>query len=144
MNDIIASVAVYSLLTLPPALLILKFTTKKPGWWLIVLLVAIFVLVGWGLVFSAFVEEQARISEIIDQERYEELPEGWGSDGASGVFALFGGWLVPLAYFVLLLSFIGPTYLPTHLPANLPAYLPGCLALPAYSPAYASYLAGRC
>ncbi len=101
MNDIIASVAVYSLLTLPPALLILKFTTKKPGWWLIVLLVAIFVLVGWGLVFSAFVEEQARISEIIDQERYEELPEGWGSDGASGVFALFGGWLVPLAYFVL-------------------------------------------
>jgi hypothetical protein len=100
-NDIFVSIAIYSFLAFPPALLILKFITKKPGWWLIVLLIVLFVLLGWGLVFTAFVEEQARISELIDQERYEELPEGWDSDGASGVFALFGGWLVPLAYFVL-------------------------------------------
>lgn len=101
MNDIFVSIAIYSFLAFPPALLILKFIAKKPGWWLIVLLIVLFVLLGWGLVFAAFVEEQARISELIDQERYEELPEGWDSDGASGVFALFGGWLVPLAYFVL-------------------------------------------
>jgi len=100
-NDIFVSIAIYSFLAFPPALLILKFIIKKPGWWLIVLLIVLFVLLGWGLVFTAFVEEQTRISELIDQERYEELPEGWDSDGASGVFALFAGWVVPLVYFML-------------------------------------------
>ena len=108
MNDLFASIAICSFLIFPPALLILKFITKKPGWWLVVLIMALFVLLGWGLVFAAFIEEQARISELIDQERYEELPEGWDSDGASGVFALFGGWLVPLAYFVLWLMIYTP------------------------------------
>jgi len=100
-NDIIVSIAIYSFLAFPPALLILKFITKKPGWWLIALLIVLFVLLGWGLVFTAYVAEQDHISELIDQKRYEELPEGWDSDGASGLFALFGGWLVPLAYFAL-------------------------------------------
>ena len=101
MNDIIASIAIFSFVVFPPALLVLKFITKKPGWWIIVLLIVLFALLGWGVVFTAFVEEQNRISELIDQERYEELPEGWDSDGASGVFALFAGWVVPLAYFML-------------------------------------------
>ncbi|MTW20795.1 hypothetical protein [Allochromatium palmeri] len=108
MNDIFASIAIYSFLAFPPAILILKFITKKPGWWLIFLLMVLFVILGWGLVFTAFIEEQARIGELIDQERYEELPDGWDSDGASGVFALFGGWLVPLAYFVLWLVIYTP------------------------------------
>ena len=101
MNDIIASIAIFSFVVFPPALLILKFIAKKPGWWIIALLIVLFALLGWGVIFTAFVEEQNRISELIDQERYEELPEGWDSDGASGVFALFAGWVVPLAYFML-------------------------------------------
>ena len=64
----------------------------------------LFVLPGWDLVFTAHVAEQEHINELIDQQRYEELPEVWDSDGASGLFALFGGWLVPLAYFVLCLA----------------------------------------
>ena len=104
MNDIIASISLYSFLAFPPALLILKFITKRPRWWLVVFLLVLFVLLGWGLVFNAYVEEQEHINELIDQKRYEELPEGWDSDGASGLFALFGGWLVPLAYFVLWLA----------------------------------------
>ena len=95
------SIVICSLLAFPPALLILKFITKKPSWWLIVLLIALFTLLGWGLIITAYVGEQARISELIDQKRYEELPEGWDSDGGSGLFAVFGGWLVPLAYFAL-------------------------------------------
>jgi len=103
-NDIFASIVMYSFLAFPPALLILKFTTKKPAWWIIVLLIVLFALVGWGVVFTAYVEEQLRITELIDHGRYEELPNGWDSDGASGVFALYGGWLFPLAYFVLWLA----------------------------------------
>ena len=67
-------------------------------------MIVLFALIGWGVVLTAYVEEQARISELIHQGRYGELPKGWDSDGASGVFALFGGWLVPLAYFVLWLA----------------------------------------
>ena len=101
MSDSIASVVICSFLVFPPVLLISKFITKRPGWWPIVLLIVLFSLLGWGLIFSAYIGEQARISELIEQKRYGELPEGWDSDGASGLFALFGGWLVPLAYFVL-------------------------------------------
>jgi hypothetical protein len=90
---------IYSFLLFPPALLTIKFITRKPRWWLIVLLVILFALLSWGLVITAYVGEQARISELIDQKRYEELPKGWDSDGASGLFAVFGGWLIPLAYF---------------------------------------------
>jgi len=101
LNDVIASTVIYSFLAFPPALLTFKFIKKRPRWWLIVLLVILFAVLGWGLVIAAYVGEQARISELIDQKRYEELPEGWDSDGASGLFAVFGGWLFPLAYFVL-------------------------------------------
>ena len=99
MNDVIISILIYSFLLFPPALLTIKFITRKPRWWLIVLLVILFALLSWGLVITAYVGEQARISELIDQKRYEELPKGWDSDGASGLFAVFGGWLIPLAYF---------------------------------------------
>lgn len=99
MNDVIISILIYSFLLFPPALLTIKFITRKPRWWLIVLLVILFALLAWGLVITAYVGEQARISELIDQKRYEELPEGWDSDGASGLFAVFGGWLIPLGYF---------------------------------------------
>ena len=101
MADIIASIVIYAFVAFPPALLIVKFITKKPSWWCVVLLMVLFALLGWGLVFTAYVGEQAHIGELIEEGRYEELPEGWDSDGASGLFALFGGWLVPLAYFVL-------------------------------------------
>ena len=104
MNDIFTSIVMYSFLAFPPALLILKFATRKPAWWLILLLIVLFALLGWVAVFNAYVEEQLRIAELIDQGRYEELPNGWDSDGASGVFALYGGWLFTLAYFVLWLA----------------------------------------
>lgn len=69
--------------------------TQKPAWWLILLLI---VILGWSVVIVVYMEEQMHISELIDQGRNNELPEGWDSDGASGLFAVFGGWLVALAY----------------------------------------------
>ena len=44
MNDIIATTSLYSFLAFPPALLILKFITKKPRWWLVVLFLVLFVV----------------------------------------------------------------------------------------------------
>lgn len=86
MNDITGSIVIYSFLAFPPTLLIFRFIAKKPTWWIILLLALLFVLVGWFLIIGAYLEEQARIRELIDQGRDEELPEGWDSDGASGVF----------------------------------------------------------
>ena len=97
-------IVIFSFLAFPPILLAFKFFKKKPAWWLMVLLMVLFVLLGWGLVLSAYIEEQTHINELLDQGRHEELPKGWDSDGASGVFALFGGWLVPLAYLIFWLS----------------------------------------
>ena len=87
----------YVFLAFTPALLAIKFITQKPAWWLIVLLI---VLLGWGIVIGAYIEEQSHISELIKQGRNDELPEGWDSDGASGAFALLGGWLFALAYLI--------------------------------------------
>ena len=101
MNDLIAAAAIFSFLAFPPVLLSIKFRTRKPAWWLVALLTVMFILIVWSAVFFAYVGEQERISELLDQKRYDELPEGWDSDGASGIFAVFGGWLVPLAYFLL-------------------------------------------
>ena len=73
----------------------MKFITRKPAWWVIVLLI---VLIDWILIIGGYITEQDRISNLIAQGRDDELPEGWDSDGASGLFAFFGGWLFALAY----------------------------------------------
>ncbi|MCB1772495.1 MAG: hypothetical protein KDI88_02680 [Gammaproteobacteria bacterium] len=104
MHDFLISLVIYSFLLFPPILLIFRFTTRKPPWRVINLLVLLFSLLGWSLVFYAYAEEQTRTQELLEQQRYDELPHGWDSDGASGVFALFLGWLVPLAYFMLWLT----------------------------------------
>ena len=64
-NDIFTSIVMCSLLALPPVLLLLKFTVKNPAWWQIALLIALFVLVGWGVILTAYVGEQARIAYCV-------------------------------------------------------------------------------
>ncbi len=85
----------YLFLALAPVVLIVRFVTHKPAWWLVVLLT---LFPGWGLIVMGYFEEQDRIGELVDLGRYDELPEGWDSDGASGLFAVFGGWFFALAY----------------------------------------------
>jgi hypothetical protein len=97
-------IVIFSFLAFPPILLAFKFLKKKPAWWLMVLLMVLFVFLGWGLLLSAYIEEQTHINELLDQGRHEELPKGWDSDGASGVFAMLGGWLIPLAYLIFWLA----------------------------------------
>lgn len=98
-----ASIFIFLLLVFPPALLIVKFIKNKPAWWLIVLLILIFSILVWFIIAYGYISEQDEISRLIEQGRYEELPEGWDSDGASGLFALGLGWLPPLAYFMICL-----------------------------------------
>jgi hypothetical protein len=100
MVSIFAFIVFFSGLAFPPTLLSTKFITKKPNWRLIILLSVIYVLFGWVFIFSAFVVDQIEISELIRQDRSEELPEGWDSDGGRGVGAAFAGWLIPLSYFL--------------------------------------------
>ena len=90
-------IIIFPLLAFPPILLAVKFFKKKPSGWLFVFLVVLYLALGWALVVFAFVAEQLRISELIQQGRDDELPPGWDVDGASGLFAVFGGWLFPLA-----------------------------------------------
>ena len=82
----------------PPALLIVRFVARKPAWWVILISLLLFVVVGWLFIVGAFVFDQLHISELIQQGRGDELPEGWDADGARGVFAVFLGWLLPLVY----------------------------------------------
>ena len=56
------------------------------------------------IVSFGYFSGQDEISRLIEQGRDEELPEGWDSDGASGLFALGLGWLPPLAYFIVCLG----------------------------------------
>lgn len=58
----------------------------------------IFVL-GWGLIIGTYIFNQLGINDLIAQVRDDELPEGWDSDGASGLFVMFGGWFLSLSYF---------------------------------------------
>jgi hypothetical protein len=87
----------YVFLAFTPALLAIKFITRKPAWWLVVLLI---VLLGWSIVIGGYIAEQSHISELIKQGRHDELPKGWDSDGASGLFSFLGGWLFALAYLI--------------------------------------------
>ena len=94
MNDAIASICFFSFLGLAPALLLIKFATNRPAWWLIL---AMIVVLGWGLVVGTYVFYHLGINDLIALDK--ALPEGWDSDGASGIFAVFFGWLLSLAYF---------------------------------------------
>lgn len=97
MNSSLTSVVLYLFVVFTPALLVIKFITRKPAWWLVLLLI---ILVGWGLAILGYMLEQIHISELIKQGRNDELPVGWDSDGASGLFAFFGGWLFSVAYLI--------------------------------------------
>ena len=55
-------------------------------------------VLGWLTWFGSFAFYQQHIAELI--ERGAELPEGWDSDGAAGVFALYLGWMISLLYFL--------------------------------------------
>ena len=94
MNDAIAPICFFSFLGLAPALLLIKFATNRPAWWLIL---AMIVVLGWGLVVGTYVFYHLGINDLIALD--EALPEGWDSDGASGIFAVFFGWLLSIAYF---------------------------------------------
>ena len=59
-------------------------------------------VLGWGLIFGAYIFTQLGINDLIAQNN--ALPEGWDSDGASGLFAMFFGWLLSLAYFSIWLA----------------------------------------
>jgi len=96
MNDAMASFCIILFLVLAPALLIIKFTAYKPAWWLILVII---LFLGWGLVVGTYFFNQMSISDLIAQNK--ELPEGWDRDGASGLFAVFFGWLLSLVYFLL-------------------------------------------
>ncbi len=82
-------------LALSPVILLIKFWCGRPRWWLVILLITI---LGWFFWLSAFVFYQLHISDLIAQGA--ELPDGWDSDGAAGVFALLFGWLISIIYFL--------------------------------------------
>jgi predicted PurR-regulated permease PerM len=100
-------ILIFLFLAFPPTLLILRFVAKRPAWWLVVLLAFLFVLAGWVSIVGTFVADQVHISELIDQGRDEELPEGWDSDGGRGVFAVFFGFLFPLVYLLFWFALYG-------------------------------------
>ena len=62
---------------------------------------------GWVYIIGGYLEEQVRISELIKQGRDDELPEGWDSDGASGIFTLFFGFVFPLVYVLFWFAIYG-------------------------------------
>lgn len=95
MNVILYNLFFFLFLLLPPALLAIRLARGRPEWWLMVVLIAV---LGWLSWFGAFAFYQQHIAELIEQGA--ELPEGWDSDGAAGVFALYMGWLISLLYFL--------------------------------------------
>ena len=95
MNGFLCDLSICLFLLLPPSLLAYKFLKNRPAWWLIIVLV---IVLGWLFWFSTYIFYQLNIADLIDAGK--ELPDGWDSDGAAGLFAVFGGWLVALAYFV--------------------------------------------
>ena len=93
MNEVLQVLCTGMFLALPPGLLFIRFTCRRPGWWLLLLLVA---GIGWILVLGSFTFNQAHMLELV--ARNEAPPAGWDSDGAAGVTALLFGWLVALIY----------------------------------------------
>ena len=107
MSDITDSMVFFLFLTFPPALLFFRFIARKPAWWIVLLLALLFVVAGWVSIVGTFVADQVHIGELIDQGRDDELPEGWDSDGARGVFAVFFGFLFPLVYLLFWFALYG-------------------------------------
>lgn len=95
MNDVLLGFCLLLFIILPPALLMVRFIYGKPSWWLLVIVVVLF---GWLSWFGVFMFYQLGISEMI--MRGEEPPDGWDSDGAAGLFAIFSGWLMAITYFI--------------------------------------------
>lgn len=95
MNVILSGFCFLFFLLLAPVLLAFRFFRQRPAWWMIGPLIAV---LGWLAWFGAYFFYQLHIGELIEQGA--ELPEGWDSDGAAGVFALFMGWLISLLYFL--------------------------------------------
>ncbi|MEM7562875.1 MAG: hypothetical protein AAF353_07465 [Pseudomonadota bacterium] len=82
-----------SFLLLTPALLLLRFLYRKPGWWLIVTLM---LTIGWLLMVGAVMFYHESISAMIAAGK--EPPEGWDRDGAQLVFSWYFGWAFSLIY----------------------------------------------
>ena len=95
MNLLLSSACFFAFLLVPPVLLGLRAVRGRPAWWLLLLLVAV---LGWLSWFSAYAFYHQHVDQLIAQGG--ELPEGWDSDGAAGVFALYMGWFVSLLYFL--------------------------------------------
>ena len=53
---------------------------------------------GWLLIFGTYAFDRLHINALISQNR--PLPDGWDSDGASGVVAVFFGWLLSIINFL--------------------------------------------
>ena len=93
MNEMLHLSCMGLFLVLVPSFLFMKFKKQKPNWWIISLVI---LGLGWLLVFGTFTFYQAHIGDLIAHS--EELPDGWDSDGASGIAALLFGWLISLIY----------------------------------------------
>ena len=93
MNELLHLLCLGLFLVLPPTLLVIKFKKNKPAWWIVLTTILI---LGWLFVLGSFVFYQEYVGDLIAQGK--ELPDGWDSDGASGVAALFFGWLTSLIY----------------------------------------------
>lgn len=55
-------------------------------------------VLGWLFWLGQFMFYQLSVYDLMEQGA--ELPEGWDSDGAAGVFALYFGWAFSLIYFL--------------------------------------------
>jgi len=78
---------------LAPVLLGIRFHANKPSWWIILLMIT---GLGWLFISGSFVFYVQHIEDLVTQN--DELPAGWDNDGASGMLALFFGWLLSLVY----------------------------------------------
>jgi TM2 domain-containing membrane protein YozV len=93
MNEILSHLLLGLFLALPPILLFLRFWNQKPGWFILLLLIAI---LGWVLLYGSFIFYHQHIADLAAQNK--ELPEGWGRDGATGLAIMFFGWLLSIFY----------------------------------------------
>jgi hypothetical protein len=62
MNEAIASLRFLSFPALAPALLVKTFTTSRPAWWLILIMIF---LLGWGMVDGTYVFYHLGINRLL-------------------------------------------------------------------------------
>jgi uncharacterized membrane protein YhaH (DUF805 family) len=94
-NEVLHWLCLGLFLLLPPLLLIRKFRKNRPEWWLIL---AMTLGLGWLFLFASYSFLHLHISDLIEQNK--SLPDGWDSDGASGLVTVYFGWLLSLIYFL--------------------------------------------